>query len=265
MTLAGYLSRIEQGLPINFEAFLKRLPKEVARRHRQCFDTQAVGKDRWYVRCNDPDVWTHLLEAAEVPFDRTSAAWLGDSHRSQTAVTYLLVYHSMLTDERPDVVYIAPERYLHGFNPKPTALLIENEENFFRFEEMLRVASSFSGGNVTLDNTDVLLGGGNRVTRALCLDWLATYQRVLCAFDYDRGGLSMFRSVSRRLGEKAEFLQPASWDEFQALFKRMPADTDAFRNAIALAEELGFSDLAQTFRKTGRFMEQEVFLESQDE
>ncbi|WP_189383392.1 hypothetical protein [Marinobacter nauticus] len=37
--------------------------------------------------------------------------------------------------------------------------------------------------------------------------------------------------------------------------------TERFTNAIMLAEDLGFVSLAQAFRATGKFMEQEMILD----
>ncbi len=213
----------------------------------------------------DPAVWTRLEEAAETPLDRVSAARLGDSHRHRTEAAFLLVYHADLQDERPDVVYLTEGKHVQGFVSKPNVLLVENEENFFRPHEMLDLASRLRGEPLSLANTDVVLGSGNRVTRELCVNWLNAYETVLCAFDYDRGGLGMFSSVRRRLGDKAVYLQPQGWDRYHTAFRRMPDSTEAFREAIDMAERQGFAELARAFRETGRFMEQEVFLETRDE
>lgn len=265
MRLFGYLSRIKQGLAINYDAFLRRLPPEVSGRHRQYFETRKVGPKNWLVRCVDPAVWRRLEEAAKKPSDRVSAARLGDSHRHRTEAAFLLVYHADLPDERPDVVYLTEGKHVQGFVSNPNVLLVENEENFFRPQEMLDLASRLRGEPLSLANTDVVLGSGNRVTRELCVNWLDHYETVLCAFDYDRGGLGMFSSVRRRLGDKAVYLQPQSWGRYHAAFRRTPDSTEAYREAIGLAERLGFVELARAFLETGRFMEQEVLLETQDE
>jgi len=107
----------------------------------------------------------------------------------------------------------------------------------------------------------VLLGGGNRVTRGAILDWLQGYEEVFCAFDYDAGGLQMFSTIAASLGDKATFVQPPDWQPWLAWFRKLPDTTERFTRAISLAEGLGFVALAEAFRATSKFMEQEMILD----
>lgn len=255
-----YLEKIRRGAPINYEAFLKQLPADIARRHRDCFSVEKVGARKWRVACLDEGLLDQLEAVAAKPESRTHAASQGDSHGHATDHAFLLVYHSGLSDPRPEVVMLTPDGPVCGFKRKPVGLLVENEQNFFDTARMLRFLGRCVGAEFSLQNCDVILGGGNRVTRPLVLDWLAGYERLFCAFDYDLGGLKMFGSVHRHLGESAAFVQPAEWQPWLGAFCKTPGSTERFVRAMALAERFGFNDLAEAFRKTAHFMEQEMVL-----
>lgn len=126
---------------------------------------------------------------------------------------------------------------------------------------MLDFASETLGRPLELVECDLVLGGGNRVTRGAILDWLQGYEEVFCAFDYDAGGLQMFSTVAASLGDKATFVQPTDWRPWLARFRNIPDTTERFTRAISLAEGLGFVPLAEAFRATGKFMEQEMILD----
>lgn len=256
-----YLKKILKGQAINYEAFLKKLPDALRRRHRELFATEKVGVSRWRVTILDEVAFAAFQQQAAAPVSRVDAAKKGDSHRHGTEVSFLLVYHHALTGNRPDSVVITGDSVDIGFRPAPSVLVVENERNFYHYRQMLAFAGACLGRPVDLTNCDVVLGGGNRITRAADLDWLTGYHEVLCAFDYDAGGLQMFSSVQSVLGDKACFLQPAEWKPWLGCFRKTPDATERFTKAIMLAEDLGFVSLAQAFRATGKFMEQEMILD----
>ena len=257
----NYLEKILQGQAINYEAFLKKLPDALRRRHRELFATVKVGDNRWQVTILDEAAFAALQQQAAAPVSRVDAASKGDSHRHGTEVSFLLVYHQSLTGNRPDSVVIAGDSVDTGFRPAPRVLVVENERNFYHYRQMLAFAGDCLGQTVDLTNCDIVLGGGNRITRAADLNWLAGYDEVLCAFDYDAGGLQMLASVRSALGDKACYLQPADWQPWLSRFRKTPDTTERFTKAIMLAEDLGFVSLAQAFRATGKFMEQEMILD----
>lgn len=256
-----YLKKILKGQAINYEAFLKKLPDALRQRHRELFSTEKTGPNRWRVTVLDEAVFETLREQAATPVSRVDAARKGDSHRYGTEVSFLLVYHQALPGNRPDSVVITGDSVGIGFRPAPRVLVVENERNFYYYRQMLAFASDCLGQPLELNNCDVVLGGGNRITRASDLNWLNGYHEVLCAFDYDAGGLQMFSSVQSALGDKACFLQPAEWKPWLGCFRNTPDATERFTKAIMLAEDLGFVSLAQAFRATGKFMEQEMILD----
>ncbi|MGP9834071.1 Wadjet anti-phage system protein JetD domain-containing protein [Marinobacter sp. NSM] len=256
-----YLEKILKGRAINYEAFLKKLPDALRRRHRELFATEKVSANRWQVTILDEAAFAVLQRQAAAPVSRVDAAKKGDSHRHGTEVSLLLVYHRALTGNRPDSVVITGDSVDIGFRPAPRVLVVENEQNFYHYRQMLAYASDCLGRPMELANCDVVLGGGNRITRAADLNWLAGYDEVVCAFDYDAGGLQMLASMRSALGEKACYLQPTDWQPWLSRFRKTPDATERFTKAIMLAEDLGFVSLAQAFRATGKFMEQEMILD----
>ncbi|MDX1587915.1 MAG: hypothetical protein R3296_03170 [Oleiphilaceae bacterium] len=261
MSLRKNLMRIRRGEGVNYPLFLRQLPAELSGRHHQLFRTEKVASNRWRVQCLDESLLASLEARSEVPDNRVAAARQGDSHRTGTDKTFLLVYHDQLTDARPEVVCLSPDETLQEFTAKSQVLVVENEQNFAFPQAMLAFATDCSGRPCDRHNTDVVLGAGNRITSALSVTWLSGYDRVLCAFDYDPGGLRLFSSLARRLGQKAHFVQPVDWGPWESCFVRRPANTERFTGAIDQALELGFTDLAEIFRRTGHFMEQEMLLE----
>ncbi len=257
-----YLDKIRQNQPINYPAFLKNLPVEVRSRHRDIFRPQKVSANRWLVEVINESAFEALLARAAAPKSRVQAAHQGDSHRHSTGISFLLIYHHKLATTRPDTVVLSGIDTDIGFTPTSRVLVVENERNFYHFRDMLAFAGRTAGADLSLNNCDVVLGGGNRITGAENLAWLDnTYQQVLCAFDYDAGGLHMFATVAATLGHKASFVQPADWQPWLCHFRKAPKTTERFTKAVLLAEDLGFTALAHAFRATGKFMEQEMILD----
>lgn len=256
-----YLQKILKGQAINYEAFLKKLPEAFRRRHRDLFSTEKVGANRWRVTVLNTSVFDELQQHVATPVSRIDAARKGNSHGHGTDVSFLLAYHQAILSSRPDTLVITGDGVDIGFRPRSDVLIIENERNFYGYQPMLSFASEAAGVPLTLASCDVVLGGGNRITQAASLNWLAGYQRVFCAFDYDAGGLQMFATIAGRLGARAQFVQPTDWQPWLAQFRMAPKTTERFTKAVALAEDLGFVALAQAFRATSKFMEQEMILD----
>ena len=257
----NYLQKILDGQPVNYEAFLRKLPEPFRRRHRDIFATEKVQTNRWLVTVLDETEFAILQNSVAVPVSRVDAARKGNSHRHGTDVSFVLAYHQGLVVSRPDVVVIDGDSADPGFQQAPRVLVVENERNFYCYRQMLAFASEMLGWPLDLSACDVVLGGGNRINRARVLEWLGGYDEVLCAFDYDAGGLQMFSTVSSALGSIARFVQPTDWQPWLAHFHRIPDSTERFTKALSLSEDLVFVSLAEAFRATGKFMEQEVILD----
>lgn len=259
--LNDYLDKILCGQPINYEAFLKKLPEAFRRRHRELFATEKVKASRWLVTILNETAFAELREVVQTPVSRVDAAKKGNSHRHGTEVSFLLVYHHDLASSRPDVVVIDAESVEMGFRRARSVLVVENERNFYQYSQMFDFARETLGRPLEFTECDVVLGGGNRITRGAILDWLRGYEEVFCAFDYDAGGLQMFSTMAASLGDKARFVQPRDWQPWLARFCKVPDSTERFTRAVSLAEGLGFIGLAEAVRSTGKFMEQEMILD----
>ncbi|MCH8498649.1 MAG: hypothetical protein LAT63_09235 [Marinobacter sp.] len=266
--MKDYLQKIRAGQPINYAAFLKALPADIARRHSQLFQTTRVSAQRWRVAILDEATFRTLEQRAITPADRVAAASQGDSHRQRNSHSFLLVYRNSTHQHRrqqealrPDVVILSRQGAEQGFTAKPAVLVIENEENFFHYKTMLAFASDCIGRHLSLTNCDVVLGGGARISSENSLRWLAGYQAVYTAFDYDGGGLRIYASLVKALGDKVHWVQPKDWQPWRAAFRKAPKSTERFTEAVRLAEDLGFGALAAMFSSTGKFMEQEMILD----
>lgn len=259
--MKDYLQKILCGQPINYEAFLKKLPGTFLRRHRDIFSTEKVQANGWIVTVLDEIAFAELQNLAEAPLSRVDAAKKGNSHRHGTDISFVLTYHRQQASSRPDVVVVTNDSVDIGFHRARYVLVVENERNFYQYPQMLNFSSDALGKRLNLENCDVVLGGGNRITRGAILDWLQGYEEIFCVFDYDAGGLQMFSTMAASLGDKATFVQPSDWQPWRIQFCKVPDSTERFMKALSLAEGLGFMSLADAFRATGKFMEQEMILD----
>jgi hypothetical protein len=110
-----------------------------------------------------------------------------------------------------------------------------------------------------LENTDLLYGSGNQVSNKLNKAFLSQYESTLCFFDYDLGGLKIFRALKNMLGEKAKFLEPSA-KNLKKYFIKKPEKESQYLKALANAEELGLMTLHSLLLSETAFMEQEVIL-----
>ncbi|MDY6799582.1 MAG: hypothetical protein SVX28_12815, partial [Pseudomonadota bacterium] len=153
-----YLEKILRGQPINYEAFLKKLPEAFRRRHRELFATEKVKTNGWLVTILDQAAFTKLQDVAQTPVSRVDAAKKGNSHRHGTDVSFLLVYHHGLVSNRPDVIVVESDSVDIGFHRARSVLVVENERNFYQYSQMLRFADQALGRRLQLANCDVVLG-----------------------------------------------------------------------------------------------------------
>lgn len=265
MNINGYLKKIEAGEPINFSRLLSLLPSSLQNNYRAYFSFELVSPQRWIVQC-DESVINELKTIAEIPSNRIAAAVKGDSHKVAVSYGYVLIYHEGIKDSRPEVVYFESEAFIQPHSPKTNLILIENEENFFRWRDMLTVFNKMSDYNYSIENTDICLGSGNRCSSPLLVSWLTQYESILCAFDYDAKGLEMYQSLNTKLGNKVKFFMPEAFEALSSLFRMKPKDIKQLNKAVVLAHKMKFDRLADTFMSTRRFMEQEsLLMEYEDE
>ncbi|MBU2871362.1 hypothetical protein [Colwellia sp. E2M01] len=286
MSLHQYLLRIQENTAINLPKFVAALPEQHRLSWKNLFEySKARGKDKYNLTVIDPVSFKQLLDNSSPSKDRADASNKGNSHAYKVSMSYLLVYpdgfnkanidsNNVTTNNEqlnaqinniPEVVICTNSALTIGFQPKKTLVIIENQENFFRYQSFLPYL--FNDLNNSNPAFDVAFGSGNSVTNNMNSLYFNQYDEVLCCFDYDLGGLTMFSSLIKMTKAKVTFVMPSKSqlhdNEFlQKHFKKAlkREDDKNWRAAIELAHELGFTDLAHAFDLTKKFMEQEVYL-----
>jgi hypothetical protein len=266
MMLKKYLQQIRAGKPIHYQKFLQLLPPGFYQRKAELFKVRATGAGKWQLTVLDPQLFAQLCDSAESPASRVTASLQGDSHRACTSHSYLLVFHSALCSDRPDLVVSrsAPDGTTQlslGFTPKQQALLIENEENFFSYPLVLQLATRMLAQPFSLADTDVIFAAGSRISAALLQPLLAQYAHLYCAFDYDAAGLETFDTLHKRHGAKVQLLTAPDLTTWLGGFVHKPKQPQQLLKAIALAEKHHLYGLVDAFSRSQRFLEQEVLLQ----
>lgn len=268
--LLKYLQNVQQGKAVSYQKLLALLPPAYYQRRTELFKVKASGAGKWQVSIADTALFQALLQSAGAPADRITASLQGDSHRVQTSHCYLLLYHEACASPRPDLVLAAGSaagdglaQLSLGFAPKPTLLLIENEENFFRYPQVLALCSRMLAQSFALTNCDVALAAGSRIGSALLSPLLEQYQQIYCAFDFDSAGLEVFDHLRKRYGSKVQFVVAPDLTSWLDGFRAEPKNQAQLQRAVELADQHQLYGLAQAFLQRKRFLEQEVLLAEQ--
>jgi len=260
--LQKLLLHIEQGKPVNYQKLLQLLPPAFYQQRQQLFKVNSRGAGKWQVQVADAGLFAELKQSAATPADRITASWQGDSHQAPTSHSYLLVFHDQLPHGRPDLVLASGNTSVqlsYGFQAKPTLILIENEENFFAWRQVLTLTGQMLAQPFTLAQCDVALAAGSRIGSALLTPFLQQYQQIFCAFDFDAAGLEIFDHLHKRYGTKVTLVCPPDLTPWQHGFRASakPAQLD---KALALAEQHHLFGLVAAFRQHKAFLEQEILL-----
>ena len=263
--LVKYLQQIAAGKPVNYQKLLALLPPAFYQQRNELFRVRASGAGKWQVQIADPALFAALVASAEQPKDRITASQQGDSHRATTSACYLLMYHQWSEFPRPDVVLAQGQQdgsvTTHcGFTPKKVLLLIENEENFFRYPAVLQLGRSMQATEFNLATVDVALAAGSRVGSALLQPFLTQYQQIWCAFDYDAAALELYDHLTKRYGSRLHFLAAPDLSPWYAKFQALPKTPAQLTKAVELARLHRLEGLAEAFLQTKHFLEQEVLL-----
>lgn len=253
--------KIQSGKTINFPVFVDLLPPDIAVDKDLIFDARREGPKQFRVTVLDGSAFQQLLQRCQLTrADRVAAAMLGDSHQYQTSCGFMLVFHQQLCSIRPDVVVMDQQGVDQGFVSKNILLIIENQESFFAYQQMLPLLSVFYGQPLDLASCDIALGFGQQINRSINLPFLNQYAHILCAFDYDLGALRMVDGLKRGVKSTVDLLQPLAYEPWHRYFVRLPHRDAHLVAAIQLARDLGYEQLADAFVVTTKFLEQEVLL-----
>lgn len=265
MNLNQYLVAINEKTPINLKRFLALLAAQDSSNWRRIFSASKVSKDKHQLTVIDNQCFARLLQSTKSSNNRVEAAKSGDSHQQNTSMSFLLVYPnafdtSIKRENLPPKVAVMANLLLNiAFSPQKTLVIIENQENFFRYQEFLPQLLTKT------EQVDIAFAQGNSITNALNAIYFDQYHHILCCFDYDLGGLTMFSSLTKLTTAKVSFILPSktdlhSEDFLKTHFKKTPEQDTHWQKAINLAEQFGLHDLAHAFNIRKKFMEQEVYL-----
>ena len=257
--ISKYLIKITNGEAIKFARFLSLLPESLREdvRNNATVKPQKGGFSLVEISCSELN--KSLYQLTIEPENRVEATTQGDSHKVNTSTSYLLAYHAKSTSIHPETVVINIDGSNCIFKQKAHAIIVENSELFFAREVLLEKVNLVFGLNLSLENTDLIYGSGNQVTNKLNKGFLSQYDSTLCFFDYDLGGLKIFKALKNMLGEKAKFLEPTSGN-LRKYFIKKPEKESQYLKALASAEELGLMALHSLLLSETAFMEQEVIL-----
>ncbi|TYK66910.1 hypothetical protein [Colwellia echini] len=273
MNLHQYLVNIEANKAINLTKFIAVLPAQHKLNWKSIFThTPASGRNQYHLAVIDQISFKQLFDTSKPSHNRVDAATKGNSHTHKTSMSYLLVYpdvfnclvqSDVINPQPPKVVVCDKKKCSMSFKPQKRLIIIENQETFFRYQAfILRLRNDITDNNKSVD---IAFGSGNSVTNSFNSMYFNQYDEVLCCFDYDLGGLTMFASLQKMISTKLTFVLPDKallTDEafITSHFKKSPKHEQDWRQAITLAKHLGFENLAQAFAHSKKFMEQEVYL-----
>jgi hypothetical protein len=286
MNLHQYVLKIKSDQSINLDRFILLLPGQYKSQWRSIFSSEKdrTKKNSYKLTIIKQQTFDVLFNRSLPSTNRIEAAERGDSHREKTSFSFLLLFHQAINntlpkeiDSCPDVVVINTNGVQQNFTSKRHLLIIENQENFFRWSEFLSVLTKLCSlddikENFTLADFDIAFGSGNNITNAKNICFFKQYQCITCIFDYDFGGLSIFKSLSTLCANtdtqekiKLRFLQPrkthlSDSNFVKHYFNKTPKNSKQWQLAIALASELGFNELAYAYNESKSFMEQESYL-----
>jgi hypothetical protein len=257
--ISKYLAKIKSGQAIKFATFLSILPESLREDVRNNASVQLQQKGLSFVKISCEVLNERLYQLTIEPENRVEATTQGDSHKVNTSTSYLLAYHEKITSIHPETVVINSDGANCKFKQKTHVIIVENLELFFAREVLLDKMNLVFGLNLSFINTDLIYGSGNQVTNKLNKEFLSQYESTLCFFDYDLGGLKIFKALRNMLGAKAKFLEPTS-ENLRKYFIKKPEKESLYFKALASAEELGLMALHSLLLSETAFMEQEVIL-----
>ncbi|REL25227.1 hypothetical protein DXX93_00740 [Thalassotalea euphylliae] len=257
--IATYLDKIEAGEAIDYKKFLSLLPEDLREQVTNCTSTHFIKKGAEKITIADASLLQRLKVLAQVPVDRIEASLQGDSHKAKVSTSYLFVYHQGINGVNPDTVICNESTFYANFRSKSQLVIVENAELFFARDMLLELLNKVFKCSLSFANVDLVFGSGNQISNQYNQHFLAQYESVLCFFDYDLGGLKIFKAMKNLLGDKARLAEPVS-NDLDRFFVKKPKNAQQFISALTAANELGLHQLHQIFEAKQLFMEQEALL-----
>ena len=253
MKLNQYLNKIEQGVAINLDRFVKCLPYIDPYEWRKVYQAVRVrGGYQLTIVDSDRHQALYMPELT----DRASASRCGRSHDFSCSFAHILVLNHQCKSQIPFVVVSDANGFkTEGSLVGKRAVIIENCENFYRYRAFLSAVDH----SELADSCDIFFGAGNQICDRLNLRFLSGYDVIYCAQDVDLGGLTTYQTLKKSLPQ-CQWLAPVDWEVYRDKFKLAPKNASQLTKAIKLARELKFTQEAELMNQTRAFLEQEALL-----
>lgn len=253
MKLNQYLNKIENGEAINLDRFLQCLPFSDRDEWRKIYTVVRL-RNGYQLTINNTEVHNALY--IKETSDRVSASMAGRSHDFPSHFSHLLVLNHLTKYQIPFVVVSDLNGYkTEGELIGKRVVLIENIENFYRYQEFLELI----GHSSLVNSCDIIFGSGNQICHRLNLSFLSTYDEIYCAQDVELGGLTIYKTLKTSLPQ-CDWLAPVDWGIFNDKFKLKPKNDSHLVKAIKIARELDLNTEADLMNQTRCFLEQEALL-----
>tara|TARA_R110001583_G_scaffold180893_1_gene338067 strand:+ start:1661 stop:2368 length:708 start_codon:yes stop_codon:yes gene_type:complete len=230
--IGKYLHNIEQSKAIDYSKFLALLPEQLREEVNEKATINFLNKGSVVVEISCDHLLEKLRSLTIEPENRVSATLQGDSHKVNTSISYLLAYHQHSIDVHPDTVICSKDNTYLDFKPKNRLVIIENSELFFAREKLFTQMNKAFSLSLSFENVDLVFGAGNQISNKYNYEFIDQYDSVLCFFDYDFGGLKIYKAMQNMLGSKVKFLEPTS-DNLNAFFLKKPKNQDQYINVVA--------------------------------
>ncbi|MEZ8739709.1 Wadjet anti-phage system protein JetD domain-containing protein [Photobacterium swingsii] len=253
MNVNDYLSKIEEGLPINLKGFIEKLSLKDPEQWMSIYKAKRVSKEH-VLKVLDEE--RHTSFYTKDISSRTDGAKQGKSHAINTSFSHILLLNTTSFPNTPYVI-VSSEGGVISSLPKlnDQAVVIENIENFYRYMSFMESI----GREELIEHTDFLFGAGTQINNSLNLKFLTNYKRIYVAGDLDLGGLKIFRTLAMNVSD-CHWLSPVDWGKFEAFFNLKPKSVSEWRQAISIASELNLEQEKQLLHTHRAFLEQEALL-----
>lgn len=143
MNLHQYLLKIKSNQVINLDLFIQLLPTQYKSQWRSIFASEKdrTKKNRYKLTIIQQQTFDIIFKDSLPSSCRVEASERGNSHRVNTSFSFLLVFHQAVkTETCPELVIINNNGIQQNFISKKHLLIIENQENFFRWSNHIQIA-----------------------------------------------------------------------------------------------------------------------------
>lgn len=254
----SYLQKIQRGGGVNFAAFEKLCKQYHILNWQKVLRFEHLGKQQYRAEILDNAAFGQWLERFKPTNDsRVAAAALGNSHAQNVSVSFLLRQNNR--QRQPELVWLSDNLPVPPVSGK-LGLVLENLENFHQFDAMLAVLKTWQP-ETDFQAADWLFGAGNQISNRLNQPYLQQYDALFCLFDWDVGGLQIFRNLKQMLPEtRLQFALPSNPLDYLAQSNHLIRRDERSK----LLEFKGLSNetdaLLAAMLQCGKCLEQEIYL-----